>query len=131
MPSNSLKTRGKSGKNRGIHVTWLSSDTLDMSLVRDLIRAVNLVSFRFFLKEELRRLVDGKWVKCVGCFIPPSTVDIALKSSDDIYAVVCEEVLHYLGFSDPKAGQMAVELAKLPRVRKSVRKRLKSLGIYI
>jgi hypothetical protein len=75
--------------------------------------------------------VDGKWVRCVGCFIPPSTVDIALRSSDDIYEVVCEEALHYLGFDDPKASSMAAGLAKLPRVRRAVRKRLRSLGVYV
>jgi len=67
----------------------------------------------------------------VGCFIPPSTVDIALKSSEDIYEVVCEEVLHYLGFDDPKASNMSVPLSRLPRVRRAVKKRLRGLGIYV
>ena len=75
--------------------------------------------------------MDGRWVRCVGCFIPPSTVDIALRSSDDIYEVVCEDVLHYLGFDDPKAANMAVAISKLPRVRRAVRKRLRSLGVYV
>jgi hypothetical protein len=67
----------------------------------------------------------------VGCFIPPSTVDIAVRSSDDIYEVVCEEVFHYLGFDDPKAADMARSASKLPSVRRAIRKRLRSLGIYV
>jgi len=108
---------------------------MNIELVREVKRALNEVEFRFYLRRYLIRNIGSGRVQCLACFTPPDLVEIAVQAQENagagIYATICEEILHFLGWDDPQARQASEVLAKRRDVRRSIRKKLKTMGIYM